>query len=471
MAHEPHIPTSLGEPVRAHLANIADNLQLIADMGYGDVALAVAQPDGTLVVAADARPMTAVAALAATRVGRTLSRAEEIEAYAALDSAQPVMGEQRRITRGISYATSAYPVGDPPYAVILRDLAQQVVEAPGKMESAFMDAAEELLDTLRREPLFDVVSGEPFSTLRLAGDGVMRLGAAGHISYASPNAVNIMRLAGVEGVVVGLPVSALPGGAVGIGPVIGTRGAITAEARVGERVLRYRSIALPAGALVLVEDVTEARSREQELKVKDATIREVHHRVKNNLQTIASLLRIQARRAHSDEAKRALREATERVSSMAVVHELLSGSDEERIDFTEAAGTVVDMVRQGLAGDSPRVCVDVEGSTGLVPANIATSLALVLAELVHNAIEHGFAGRDTGVVSVNMRRLPEELLLSVRDDGKGLGPGFDIASDANLGLEIVRTIVQDDLRGQLGFSDGRGTTVTVRFPLAPSEEG
>ncbi len=454
------------KPLDEHVRNIADNLQLIADMGYSDAAVAVANDGGTLTVLADARPMTAVAALAASRAGRVLDPEDETEAYDALRSGQPVRGSRRRITRGISFATAAYPVGEPPRAVIIRDVAQQVAEAPGKMESAFMGAAEDLIESIRHQPLLDVRTGVPFSTVRLAGDGVLRVDIAGDVTYASPNAVNIMRLAGVEGSLTDLPASALPGAAVSIAPVLGTHSALASEVEIGNRVLRYRSIALPAGALVLVEDVTDARRREQELKVKEATIREVHHRVKNNLQTIASLLRIQARRVQSDDASRALREATERVSSMAVVHELLSGSDEERIDFAQAAGTVVDMVRRGLSGDGPEVRVSVEGSTGLVPANVATSLALVLAELVHNAIEHGFKDRDSGSIIVSMRRLPAELVLSVKDDGAGLPPDFDPVADTNLGLEIVRTIVEDDLRGSLGFSGARGTTVTVRFPLS-----
>ena len=123
--------------------------------------------------------------------------------------------------------------------------------------------------------------------------------SGGQTIYASPNAVNIMRLAGVEGSLTELPASALPGAAISITPVLGSHGALASEVEVGDRTFRYRSIALVQGALVLVEDVTEARRREQELKVKEATIREVHHRVKNNLQTIASLLRIQARRVRS----------------------------------------------------------------------------------------------------------------------------------------------------------------------------
>lgn len=456
--------------VRDHLGNVSDNLQLIADMGYGDVALVVPSEAG-LMVLADARPNTAVAPYASTRVGCILAEEDEPEAYQAVAQGHAVFGDRRRVARGIKYTTMAYPLGAPEaYAVVVRDLAEQVVDAPGKMETEFMDAAEELLDALRVEPLRDVRTGELFATYRTAGDGVLRASPNGSVKYASPNAVNIMRLAGVEGSLTGMPAAELPGGGFGIAPVLGGRGAIALDVHVGQRALRYRTMALPAGALVLIEDVTETLRQEAEIKVKDATIREVHHRVKNNLQTIASLLRIQARRSESDEARRALAEAVERVGSMAVVHDLLAGSDEECIDFLEAARTVVDLVRRGLLGEHSSIAVVVEGSTGLVDAHTATSLALALAELVHNAIEHGFADRPDGRVVVTMRRFPEEFVLTVRDDGRGLPDDFDPESSANLGLAIVRTVVQDDLRGTLTFSSGRGTTVTVRAPLAERKD-
>ena len=461
-------PTSaLPEVARAHLANVSANLQLVADMGYGDVALATARPDGQLVVIADARPNTAVAPFASTRVGRTLKRDDEPEAYAAIASVQLVASGRRRVARGISYSTSAWPIGKPePYAVVVRDLAEQVLESSGAMENAFMDVAEELVDSLSDGPLTDVRTGETFATIRTAGDGVMRVNSSGQIAYASPNAVNIMRLAGVDSSLRGMQASTLPGGGFGISPVLGTRDAIAVETEVADRVLGYRTIGLPAGALVLVEDMTEASRREAEIKIKEATIREVHHRVKNNLQTIASLLRIQARRSDSDEARRALAEATERVSSMAVVHDLLAGSDEELVDFAAAARTVTDLVARGLVGDGSGIHVVVEGATGEVDAHTATSLALAVAELVHNALEHGMLDRETGRVEVTMRRVSGELVLTVRDDGVGLPANFEPVSSANLGLAIVRTVVEDDLRGTLAFTGGRGTTVTVRVPLA-----
>jgi two-component sensor histidine kinase len=150
---------------------------------------------------------------------------------------------------------------------------------------------------------------------------------------------------------------------------------------------------------------------------------------------------------------------------MAVVHEMLSTSTDETVDFGAAARTVVDMVRQGLSGRSGDALVDVEGTLGSVPASVATSLALVTAELVHNAIEHGLGEQGAGRVVVRMRRLPHELQLSVRDDGCGLPEGFDPATSAQLGLAIVRTIVEDDLRGTLEFRRGRGTTVSISVPV------
>jgi two-component sensor histidine kinase len=465
------LAADLDAPEREHLSNVAANLQLVADLGYGDVAL-VLPDDGELRVVDDARPATAVTAMVGSRTGAVLSREDEPEAYAALETAQPAQGLRDRTTRGIRFVTSAYPIGsDPVRAVLVRSVSEQVFEASGPMELAFTAVGEELVHHLRGGPLRDAKTGEPFVASRKAGDGLLRLRGDDVIEYASPNAINIMRSAGVEGPIVGMAARSLPGSAVAMTPVLRGGGCLRVQAAVRDRVLSYRTLALPhGGAVVLVEDVTEAHRNEQRLKVKEATIREVHHRVKNNLQTIASLLRIQARRAEDERVHRALGEAVERIAAMAVVHEMLAATTDENVDFTEAARTVVDLVRQSVVGPDAHYTVAVEGDSGMVPATAATSLALVVAELVHNAIEHGLAGRDEGRVDVAIRRLPGELHLVVRDDGGGLPDDFSEAESANLGLAIVRTVVQDDLGGTLSFGGGRGTVVTIRIPLGAEEE-
>ena len=171
-------------------------------------------------------------------------------------------------------------------------------------------------------------------------------------------------------------------------------------------VVQLRSIplvvgGLRTGALVLVRDVTELRRRERELMTKDATIREIHHRVKNNLQTVAALLRLQARRLRAPEARAALEEAVRRVGSIAIVHETLSHAPEEIVDFDDIAERVAAMAGE-VSAPEVRVIPVVKGRFGLLPAAVATPLALVLTELLQNALQHGLAhppgvpsGRDT----------------------------------------------------------------------------
>ncbi len=454
-------------PARDHLANVRDNLQLLADLGYCDAALAVPDAHGELVTVADARPRTAADPLPATRVHDRLTREEEPEAYDALMERRPVLGTGRRLPDGATGSTDAYPLGpDAPYAVLLRTYGEQVEATASRMETAFIDAARDLMQTLRAGPLLDPRTGRPFSTERRAGDGVLRVDPGGDVLYASPNAVSIMREAGVEGRVTGMRAAELPGGALSIAPMLGgAAGGLATELELGGRTLGYRCIALTSGALVLVEDLTEARRRERELGVKEATIREVHHRVKNNLQTIASLLRMQARRSGSEEVRRALGEAVERASSMATVHDMLAHSAEERVDFAEVARRVVGLVHSSVMGDDPRIAVRVSGVTGPVDAGPATSLALVLTELVHNSLEHAFAPWDRGTVSVDLARDQDGLLLIVHDDGKGLPQDFDPATTSGLGLSIVRTLVEEDLGGRLSLTAGEGAGIAIRVPL------
>ena len=169
------------------------------------------------------------------------------------------------------------------------------------------------------------------------------------------------------------------------------------------RALPLRPRGDAAGALVLVRDVTEVRRRDRALLSKDATIREIHHRVKNNLQTVAALLRLQARRTATPEARRALTEIVRRVNSIALVHESLSASVDERVDLDELVDRVLPAIGDGATADV-RAKVRREGSFGTLSAALATPLVLVLTELVHNALAHAFDPGTTGEVVVTATR-------------------------------------------------------------------
>jgi len=242
-------------------------------------------------------------------------------------------------------------------------------------------------------------------------------------------------------------------------------------------VVQLRSIPLivggsRTGALVLVRDVTELRRRERELMTKDATIREIHHRVKNNLQTVAALLRLQARRLRAPEARAALDEAVRRVGSIAVVHETLSHAPEEVVDFDDIADRVAMMAGEVSAAEV-RVIPKITGSFGQLSAAVATPLAMVLTELLQNALQHGFPhAREQGLLEVVAVREPERLTVTVADSGVGLPAGFDLDSATSLGLQIVRTLVVGELGGRLRIAPrpGGGTEAVVDLPVGYEPE-
>jgi two-component sensor histidine kinase len=197
--------------------------------------------------------------------------------------------------------------------------------------------------------------------------------------------------------------------------------------------------------------------------------REIHHRVKNNLQTVAALLRLQARRIDSVEGKLALEEAVRRIGSIAIVHETLSQEVLEEVAFDEIADRLGVLVTD-VGARADRVVVRRKGSFGVLPNESATALAMVLTELLQNAVEHGYPESDRpGSITVEPQRLAGRLRVTVDDDGTGLPPGFDPDGSPNLGLSIVRTLVESELGGILELRAGPegGARVVVDVPLDP----
>jgi two-component sensor histidine kinase len=247
------------------------------------------------------------------------------------------------------------------------------------------------------------------------------------------------------------------------------------EVSNGQATVRFGLLPLvpsgnPLGALVVAQDVTELRRRDRQIMSKDATIREIHHRVKNNLQTVAALLRLQARRLRAPEARAALDEAVRRVGSIAVVHETLSHAPEEVVDFDDIADRVARMAGEVSAAEVG-VIPKITGSFGQLSAAVATPLAMVLTELLQNALQHGFSGpqaaREPGLIEVVVVREPERLTVTVADTGVGLPEGFELDSATSLGLQIVRTLVVGELGGRLRITPrpGGGTEAVVDLPI------
>lgn len=457
-----------------HLQNIAANLALIADLGYASVSLIVREGDQLRVMDA-VRTTAAIGPEIVHLVGATVTEPHPL-IQQALSTGRPAESSTIEDRDGIQFVTSAQPVmaGSTPIGVLLRETALSAHEAPGRMEQEFMAIVNHLVELICTQPLL-TRAGKPFATTRRPGDGVMHVDRSGIVLYPSPNAVAIMRRAGYEQRVRTSRASELPGGGYAIVPILGTTQCLEYEADVLGRTLLYRAVGLGAqhGALVLVEDRTEAKRQELALQVKDATIREVHHRVKNNLQTVASLLRMQMRRVSSGEAKDALQESMDRVSSMAAVHELLANTDGEMLDFLDVTRAVAEPIKRGYVGATDEVTISVSGQANiLLAAPIATSLAMVLTELLHNSFEHGIdtLPEKRGTIEIDFERTYSSdgvrmLRLRVTDPGPGLPTGFSIDASESLGLSIINTVVSQDLQGSIQFSHENGrAAVEVVFP-------
>jgi two-component sensor histidine kinase len=316
------------------------------------------------------------------------------------------------------------------------------------------------------------------------GDGLLRLDGQGRAVYASPNALSAYRRMGVAGDVVGRDLAEVTRSAArervageevaaGICAAVAGRfpDPMDVEAPAATMLVRALPLQPPgaeAGALVLVRDVTDVRRRDRALLSKDATIREIHHRVKNNLQTVAALLRLQARRMTEPAARAALEESVRRVASIAVVHETLAGSREDVVDVDQVLDQVMPMLGD-LTSIGPAARTRRSGSFGELPAATATPLVLAVTELLHNAAEHAFPEGEPGVIELVAERTGDDLVVRVRDDGRGLPEEFDPAAGQGLGLQIVRTLVVSELGGSLamGVPPGeQGTEVVLTLPGA-----
>jgi two-component sensor histidine kinase len=217
---------------------------------------------------------------------------------------------------------------------------------------------------------------------------------------------------------------------------------------------------------MMIRDVTDLRRRDRMLLSKDATIREIHHRVKNNLQTIASLLRLQARRLALPEARSALAESERRIRSIAIVHETLSRDAGDVVHVGEILRPLVRVVEESVASPDRSIHFTVEGDAGDLPGEVATPLAVVLNELMQNAVDHAFPDRREGHVTVRLARSKDHVLVDVVDDGVGLPSGFTLDASRGLGLSIVHALVTGELDGAIEMRDGDGTTVHVQVPIA-----
>ena len=442
--------------------------QLIADLSTSDLVLWVRTRAGRFIAAGHTRPSGGTTVHLEDVVGRRMPASREAMAMESLSTAQIQDAAEPYWTGTAAVQEEYIPVvhAGTPIAVVTRETSVGVIRG-GRIVEREMEEIAEVLCQMTAAGDFPIQGAGTtirHGTPRVA-DGVLRLDEDGRIVYVSPNGRSCFHRLGIEGELEGILLAEAVTSIIPartpvdetLAVVLMGRQAWLTEVEVGGVFLSLRSIPLTragrrSGAALLVRDVTEVRRREQVLLNKDATIREVHHRVKNNLQTVSALLRMQARRASNEETRQALSEAERRVTTIATVHDALSHNVNERVDFDDVFSSILRMAAV-VASPTGQVSTKLEGSFGVVDADTAQALATVLAELVTNAVEHGLARRDK-----------DQLEVHVTDNGAGLAPGTLMTG---LGTRIVTTLVRGELRGSIDWQplSGGGTDVVIHARL------
>jgi two-component sensor histidine kinase len=482
--------TTLDRDDIAHLQRLVSEWGMLADFCFADMLLYTPSRDGRWLVVGQVRPVTSQTLYLSDWVGAWANESERPVLTKAWDGA---ITEGEVTVEGLPDPARmvAIPVRRDGHVVgvLTREWSPRVGRQPGELERTYLNIFRRFADMIV-DGSFPFAAEQSSATASpRVGDGVMVLDADARVTYASPNAVSALHRVGINANAIGLRLAELGfhDAAVRLaferGQPVSEEFDQTAELTLVTRCIPILAGSKVSGGVLLVRDVSELRRRDRLLLSKDATIREIHHRVKNNLQTISSLLRLQGRRLSSPEAKEAIDESVRRIRTIALVHETLSREAGDDVAFGDILRPLARMVEDSLQSPDRPIRFRVQGDGGKLPAAVATPLAVVLTELLQNAVDHAFKGRDgPGHVVVAVQPGDEVIALRVVDDGIGVPAGFDIEQATGLGLSIVRTLVTTELAGSIdlrpaaegeladvgleppGEGMGTGTVVDLRIP-------
>jgi two-component sensor histidine kinase len=480
---DPLADSGLSVEDRALLANVAGHLPLLADLIHADSVLFVRVEDQVAVVA-QAQPVPVPSPYALPlAVGRLMTREEAPLVFRVLFDGRTRNQVTSTVIRGAPVMQEVFAVRSQRGEVIGVVRSEMLLiehERQRKRHAVFRRAIARVRDLIVAGRLR---GGEKLGRLGVH-DGIMVIDPGGRIEYLSAPAEHLYRRLGYADNLVKTQLQELETNEYICFKAM-ERG-ICLEQRVQEQDLvwikrvvplmasdeggwssrlMHRARMVPAGAVVAIEDVTDDLQKQRELRIKTAMIQEIHHRVKNNLQTIAALLRLQARRTEHNEVAEQLRESIGRIISIAVVHEFLSHEETSSINIHEVANRILAEVRTGVLDRTRPIALNLEGiRTFTLPAQQATSCALIINELVQNAVEHAFVGLTGGSITVRLAEQGDSLYIEIHDDGRGLPSDFDPAHHGGLGLQIVRSLVSEDLKGEFELTNGPGVHAVVSFP-------
>ena len=485
LAELTRLGTGLSKDQLRHLQRLIAWWGILADLSFSDLLLFVPiQKQGIeFAIASQIRPTTGQTLYRDDHVGLRVSDVDRPLVARAYELREVVDGEVPIKPTNRRASVMCIPIShdDEVIGILSRELIPNFAERrdPGELERTYLEAFHQLAKMIAAG-IFPFTDNEvDMDEIPRVGDGLLVVDPETRIQYASPNALSTLHRVGVLGNVAGRRLEDLGIKHPVIGSEVGPLRAVVAEIERNDTAVQLLGVPLVGqnqsrGAIVLLRDITELRLRDRLLVSKDATIREIHHRVKNNLQTISSLLRLQGRRLESDEAKLAIDESVRRIRAIALVHETLANETTDDVSLADVAGMLARTAQDSFTSPDRPIHFEVIGDAGLVPSDVVTPLAVVLNELLQNTVDHAFPARafasegDIALVEIFLDRNEEEIRMAVRDNGIGVSADFDSETQKGLGLTIIRGLATTELGGAIEVrrrDDLPGSEALVQVPL------
>ncbi len=477
---------SLGPDEQALFLRIREALPILADISRADILLYCWNGGNEARVAAQAKPHSVPSIRAQSLVGQTVTATEHPVVFRALLRGRHILGTRGVIAEGAPIIQEVHPVRTPAGKIIGAMSIEKTLieyERHQRRSRPFQHAVYDMQQTVLRGQLEGAGDLTPFGE----HDGILVIDSDRRIQYASGIANIIYRKLGYMETLPQKRLGELETGDEFLvsraltqrrcleeeareGPLIWIRKAIPLQGRRHPRTTWPRILDRPVGerglvgVFLTISDVTEARQKEAQLKIKTAMLQEIQHRVKNSLQTIVALLRLQARRASNEEARAVIEESINRILSVALVHDFLFQPDTRVVNIRALSERILNQTARGVMDPRKRIRLDIQGQDVFLPAEQATPCALVINELIQNSLEHGYDRRSGGTITLNLSSNDREIIMEIRDDGQGLPAGFDLNQDSSLGLKIVQTLVEDGLKGRFELRSDGGAAAIVTFP-------
>ncbi|WP_209121687.1 histidine kinase N-terminal domain-containing protein [Alkalihalobacillus sp. BA299] len=456
--------TNLSEEDVEILKGVAANLPLIADLNKANIFVDCLTKEGNhAIVVAEASPTTTKSVYTKPIVGKFAYEAFEPSVLSSLRTGKPKFQNRALTQEGKTVTQSVVPIKGGNNQVIATLIMEKDVTEQIKNQRK-MEMLSETTETLT-EILIGITESQPIIP-EMLDESLFLIDYEGKILYCNPSATSLVQES-YEGShwADKLLVELFPG----VKEILeDPEELLIQEIIIINKVFQVKKIKLGHKEnenvfFIILKNITELREKERDLVVKSVAIREIHHRVKNNLQTVASLLRLQMRNGLPEDSKGHFEESLNRITSIASVYEIiLSNSSVDDVNLYQ----LIEKIGNSLvieSGSEQKIDISYSGADFEIKSNKAVTVALIVNELIQNCLKHAFKRRRRGEIKVLLHRKVNQIEVQVIDNGEGYIP----TSKPSLGLDIVKMLIEHDLSGKLKIENGfDGTVVVVTFPIA-----